>query len=686
MVHPKQGTPNGLLRPQKSLKERWDQLLGQSGGVSCPNILTHQTMGLNRLLLNFNDTELETQFRQRYADQTVQHVRIVLFLGIIFYAAFGVLDAYLAPVVKYQLWAIRYFLICPVMIAAIVLFSYSFFKSLMQPILCGVMILSGVGIIAMVVIAPAPAANSYYAGVILVFMFGYTFSRMRFIWASVGGWVLVAMYEISAVIYQQIPAMILLNNNFFFIGANLIGMFASYFIEYYTRRDFYWALLLKEEERKVKQANRDLENQVKERTRQLLSANEGLKREIEAHRQLEEEKLRLQHQLQHAQKLEAIGTLAGGIAHDFNNILAAIVGYIELGLLRLPPDNACSTYLHQSLKACQRAKELIRQILTFSRRQQKKDRLPIHPKPIVLEIMGLLKASVPKNIELRQQIDPNIHTISVDTTHLHQVLMNLCMNAAQAMEKDGGELVVTVTNEAVTPDSNHSFSEIPAGEYVKFSIKDSGCGIDPSIRDRIFDPYFSTKERGKGSGMGLSVTHGIVKSYGGSIRFESRIGEGTTFDILFPKCKGMTISSKDIPESIPKGHESILYLDDEEYLTQMVSEMLSQLGYQITVSTDSMEALDLVRATPDKFDLVVTDMIMPKMSGIQFAGELEALGSKIPIILCSGLNDSVRPEVETSRNIVTQLIKPFSYDELARTVRRTIDGHMDAATLQTESQ
>mgnify|MGYP003588795483 CR=1 FL=1 len=675
------------IQPPPETRSVFKRLKGFfSAQKTCPTDINHKTMGLNRFSLAFKDPDLESRFRDIYTIKALHHVRISLSLGIFIYAAFGVLDAYLAPTVKTELWTIRYMVVCPVFIVAMALFSTSRLKNFMQPVLFLVMIIAGSGIIAMVVYSPAPANYSYYTGLILIFMFGYSFVRLRFVWASIGGWILVILYEAAAIIFTDTPMLILLNNNFFFISANVIGMFSCYFIEYYARRDFFWTLLLKEEERKVRTANRNLEDQVLDRTRQLLEANQELKAEIEAHQQSEQEKLKLQHQLQHAQKMEAIGTLAGGIAHDFNNILAAIVGYTELGLLRLPAADPCTTYLDQSLKACQRAKELIRQILTFSRRQQQEEHSPIDIKPVITEVLGLLRASLPKNILIRHNIDPDIHAVAVGATHIHQMLMNLCMNAFHAMEKMGGELFVNVCNFYLSEEAIDGFDEISEGEYVKISVRDTGTGIDPSIRDRIFDPYFSTKEHGKGSGMGLALTHGIVKSYKGAIRFESWPGDGTLFEIFLPKCKGIMSQRQDLPESMPKGNESIFFVDDEEYLTQLVHEMLSRLGYRIQVCKNPVEALEILRSDPNQFHLVITDMVMPNLSGVDLARQLRAIRQDLPIILCSGLNDPYEPEQEDEAAIVAFLLKPFSFEELAKTVRRALDGHKAIIEIQNESK
>jgi signal transduction histidine kinase/ActR/RegA family two-component response regulator len=630
-------------------------------------------MKLNLLTLSFSRDlkDLESEFLEDYHRKFLNHVRYAVALGILFYGLFGLLDAQLLPARRTDLWLIRYGVVCPSLICFLFVSLLPVFKKYMQPALAATIVLGGLGIIAMIIIAPPPVNFSYYAGLILVFMFGYTFIRLRFIWATAAGWTIVACYEIAAIWISPTPFAVLLNNNFFFISANMIGMLACYAIEYIARKDFFLARLLENEQQKVQAANRELERRVAERTSQLMRANEELKDEIDAHKRLETEKESLQHQLQQAQKMEAIGTLAGGIAHDFNNILSAILGYTEMALLELEPDHSISGNLRQVLKAGSRAKELVNQILTFSR-QSTRNNHSIKIQPIVKETLGLLRASLPKNIEIESSIESDLYAISADPTQIYQVLMNLCTNAAHAMEKEGGLLRIDLKNVELGPDDMVPYPDLQPGSYVMLTVADNGHGIDPTIQDRIFDPYFTTKAPGKGTGMGLSVVHGIVKSHGGTILLTSAPGEGATFNVLFPCLEGETVSAVKEDKPLPKGEGHILFVDDEEFLVDLAQQMLTRIGYEVTACNDPLDALTVFKENPNTFQLVITDLAMPKMSGEQLVRELVAIRPGIPIILCTGFSQAMAREKMQQIGIKELLKKPLVIRDLAEAIARVL--------------
>jgi signal transduction histidine kinase/ActR/RegA family two-component response regulator len=631
-------------------------------------------MKLNPVTLSFSGDfkALETEFQRDYYQKFLKQIRYSVLLAICFYGLFGILDAKLIPEMKAKLWLIRYAIVCPSLAVTLLLSFRPAFQKYMQVILASGATIAGHGIIGMILVAPPPVNFSYYAGLILVFMFEYTFIRLRFVWATAAGWTIVAFYEIAAIWVSPTPFPILLNNNFFFISANIIGMFACYSIEYFARRDFFLARLLEKEQEKVITANRELEIRVAERTSQLVKANEDLKLEIEAHKRVEAEKEKLQNQLQLAQRLEAIGTLAGGIAHDFNNILAAIMGYTEMALIRLGTENRISYNLQQVIKASHRAKDLVNQILTFSR-QQPQDMQSIQLKPIVKETLELLRASLPKNIEIRQSIESGLYSVSADPTRIHQVLMNLCTNSAHAMEENGGILDVSLKKIDLEPHDAAKYSDLKPGAYILLTVADTGHGIDPAVVERIYEPYFTTKEQGKGTGMGLSVVHGIVKSHGGSIVVTSSPDQGTTFELFFPRLEREMLAEIRDLSPLPKGDETVLFIDDEEFLVDLGTQMLEKLGYQVKTSVNPIEALQIFQAQPGKFDLVITDMTMPDMSGAQLAGRVLAIQPDIPIIICTGFSEQMTPEKAQAIGISDFLMKPLVIRDLAKAIRRVID-------------
>jgi signal transduction histidine kinase/ActR/RegA family two-component response regulator len=620
---------------------------------------------------------LEDDFLVYYSQSALPQIRLSILLGIVVFAIFGILDATLIPEGKNVAWFIRYAIVCPTALFVLLMTYTRYYERLMQALLSVLVLTGGLGIVAMITIVPPPANLYYDSGIILVFLYGYTFIRMRFVWATLTCMSIVAGYEFSCIFIKPIPAVEMISNNFFLLGGNLIGMFACYCIEYYTRRDFFMARQLEQEQEKVSAVNRQLEERVNERTQQLVKANESLRNEMKMSQRAEREKLDLQLQLQQAQKMEAVGTLAGGIAHDFNNILAAIMGYTEISLLQNQADNDLKENLDKILQASQRAKELVNQILAFSR-QQPLDIQVLRLKPIVREVLALLRASLPRTIDIGERIAPDLYTIQADPTQIHQVLMNLCTNAAHAMEENGGRLDVSLENIYLDQDNRLRMWTVSPGWFVRISVEDNGCGIDPEISERIFDPYFTTKQLGKGTGMGLAVTHGIVKSAGGAITVESQLGRGTRFDVYLP---GYTEEENETGESIkslPLGKERILFIDDEENLVDIMRDLLQRLGYRVAVTRHPLDALDWFREDPSRFDLVITDAEMPQMTGDRLARELLAIRKDLPIIMCTGFSEKINRENIKAMGVRHLLMKPIAFRNLAEVIREVLDVSKDS--------
>jgi PAS domain S-box-containing protein len=361
----------------------------------------------------------------------------------------------------------------------------------------------------------------------------------------------------------------------------------------------------------------------------------------------EEEKKKLQAQLLQAQKMEAIGTLAGGIAHDFNNILGAILGYAEMVREDSPADSTAARDLDQIILAGNRAKDLVKQILAFSR-QAVAEKIPLQPALIIKETIKLLRASLPATITILPAIDPGTAFILADPIQLHQLTMNLCTNAFHAMEEGGGTLSISLTN------------------------------IDPPGKppvDEIFNPYFTTKEIGKGTGMGLAIAHGIVSSYGGTITFDSKPDLGTTFHITLPALTEHAKLSADTPDNgthIPVGAERILFIDDEEIIVNMTRTMLERLGYHVTVRNNSLDALTSFQNQPEAYDLVITDQTMPGMTGIDLARRMLQIRPNLPIILCTGYSSLITEDKAKSMGIKGFVMKPLAKKNIAELIRRVL--------------
>lgn len=387
------------------------------------------------------------------------------------------------------------------------------------------------------------------------------------------------------------------------------------------------------------------------------------------------EQKRLEAQLQHAHKMESIGTLAGGISHDFNNILGIIIGNAELALDRVTEDNPAHFNLEEIKIASFRAKDVVRQLLSFARKT-KLEKKPTNISPIIQEALRLLRASIPTNIEFRQNIMKDIDTILADPTRINQILINLCTNAYHAMP-EGGSVEVTLKNVELNENTTAQRPNLKPGRYVNLTVSDTGHGIAPEKIDRIFDPYFTTKEVGKGVGMGLSVVHGIVFDHNGVISVDSKLEKGTTFNIFFPTTEMEPLSEKPLDEDLPTGKERILFVDDEKSMVSVGRDRLELLGYQVESKTNPIKALELFRANPDHFDLVITDMAMPQMTGDQLVKQMLNIRPDLPTIICTGFSQNINEKKAKRIGIYQYIEKPLNWSDLARMVRMTLDNTKD---------
>jgi PAS domain S-box-containing protein len=395
---------------------------------------------------------------------------------------------------------------------------------------------------------------------------------------------------------------------------------------------------------------------------------EGILIDITGRKRAEEERKKLEEQLRHALKMESIGVLAGGIAHDFNNILSAVIGYTELTLGCVPPESSAKYNLDRIFFASNRAKEMIKRILTFSRKEEG-GRKPLFLKEVIEDMLKLIRATLPTTIEIQQNIETSINTVMATESEIHQVLLNLCTNAEHAMRAEGGILTVSLKEVFIEPGSDEI--NLRPGKYQQLIVSDTGHGMTPEIMERMFDPYFTTKKEGEGTGMGLSVVHGIIKSSGGDIVVYSNPGKGTTMHVFWPvtyeKLKEIPIPViKKTPISQGK-NETILVVDDEPFIAELNKEIIEDLGYQVIMETGGPEALASFQADPDKIDLVITDQVMPHMTGVQLAREVKKI-KPIPVILCSGFTDRINEDNYKAFGVDAFLLKPILQNELAETI------------------
>lgn len=426
-------------------------------------------------------------------------------------------------------------------------------------------------------------------------------------------------------------------------------------------------------EERLREANQELEFRVRERTTELEVTNRNLRAEIQQRAEVEREKENVEQQLLQAQKLEALGTLAGGIAHDFNNILTPILGFAEMGLQNSGEQNALRRNFEMILKAGGRAQELVRQILLFSRRQgQELESLALMP--VIKEGLKLMRASLPSTIEMRTHLASEGARVLANPTSLHQILMNLCTNAGHAMSEHGGVLEVRLDRVQVKADDPLAALALAPGAYVVLQVSDTGCGMTSEVRERIFEPFFTTKGPGKGTGLGLSVVHGLVKTFHGHILVDSEVGRGTSFRIYLPEQadRGEESSAARGSIDLQKGHERVLAVDDDPLALDALVGLLEALGYVVTAEVESPVALERLRQDPQAFDLVITDMTMPRLTGIELAAHAQTLRPDLPVLLCSGYNEGLIQDKIHRAGVRAFLQKPYQLERLAETLRKLI--------------
>ena len=387
------------------------------------------------------------------------------------------------------------------------------------------------------------------------------------------------------------------------------------------------------------------------------------------------DKIKLERQLRQAQKMEAIGTLAGGIAHDFNNILTSVLIFTELAMEK-SSEEGIKKYLKEVLKAGHRAADLASQILAFSRQKEQKKQ-PVEVKLIVKEVFKLLKASVPSTIQIKQDIQTLNSMVLADPTSIHQVIMNLCTNASHAMKETGGVIKISLSDVNLEAEDILLNPSIKPGAYLKLTVSDTGPGIENSIIDRIFEPYFTTKKPGEGTGLGLAVVHGIVKSNGGKIKVYSEPGEGTTFHVYLPKSECKSIKETE-PSALLGGRETILVVDDEQPITLGLSEILKDLGYKVTALTSPLEACELFQKDPEQFDLLITDQTMPDMIGVDLAQRVLSVKPHMPVILCTGFSEVINSKKVKDSGIKEVIMKPLTRKKIAEVIRRVLERYGSA--------
>ena len=682
------------------MKQRRDAILPST-------LLGPHEMNINPLTLSF-PADIEAIFRHEYYKSSLSLVRISLLAGIALYSLFGFLDAELVPQMRNSIWLVRFALVVPCLAAVIVYSYYPGFEKNFQPLVSLVMIVAGLGIIIMMALIPSEIGHSYYAGLILVFIWGYSFTRVRFVWATSAGWLIVVSYEIMVIYLKNTPHPILLSINFFFISANVIGMCVCYAIEYYARSNFYITYLLdkerekiksankrleqivdsrtselvrvrdllEKEQKKIKAVNRKLEAMVETRTAQLVKANKVLKKEFEERQRLEEKRRQLEMHLQRAEKLEAIGTLAGGVAHDFNNLLMGIQGSISVARAKLGKKHRARRNLRDAEDYIGKSSKLADQLLGFARCG--KYELSTTDLNELIEQTVDLFSRTNKGISVTTNYTQESTLTEIDQDQIEQVIINLLVNAGHAMP-NGGDINIS-TESAWLDGKILKPNNLEPGVYIKTIIADNGTGMDPTTLEKVFDPFFTTKQRGRGTGLGLASAYGIVKNHGGFFEVSSELGRGSTFIFYLPCTKKDLTSRNSVDEEIIYGNEHILLIDDEDMILREVSQMLEMIGYQVACANGGREAVELFKGRESLIDLVILDLIMPGMNGEQTFNMLRVINPRVKVLLASGysINETARRILEN--NGTGFIKKPFSLRALSHRVRRILDHEASSTT------
>ncbi len=640
---------------------------------------------LNRLTLAFcgDQAHLEKPFLAGYFKKYLNHLRFCHGCAIFFYSIVGLSDTSFPSHITHLLWIIRYGMVVPVFVLGFLVTYTRYYERFWQQASMVYVLVTGGGFMMMSSVVPPPLGHSYYAGVLICLVFGYTFIRERFIYASVAGNLLVAGYILVSVLVIHVPGRTLFHDSTYVFVANFLGMLIAYSIELSARRDFFLTTRLSEEQRKVRQANVELEMRVAQRTAEILKANEKLKSEMAAHLKAEKEKRQLEVRLQQARKMEAIGTLAGGVAHDLNNILSGIVSYPELLIMDLPPESHLRKPLLTMKRSGEKAAAIVQDLLTLARRGVAVSEA-VDLNRIVAEYLESPEfeklMQYHPHIRIKTRLESSLPTVVGSPVHLSKCLMNLVSNAAEAMPVEGQITICTRRRQVRAPIKNGvDIANIAPGRYVILSVTDTGTGISTQDLERIFEPFYTKKVMGRsGTGLGMAVVWGTVKDHSGFIDIDSTEGRGTTFTLFFP--------ASETPVAAPAEHtglselsgsgESILVVDDMPEQREIASSLLKKLGYQVATAASGEEAVDYLKTR--RVDLLVLDMIMdPGIDGLETYRRILELHPGQRAVIASGFSETVRIREIQQLGGGGYIKKPYSLEKIGKAIKAELQRNQD---------
>jgi len=648
---------------------------------SPPDAAPSVDMQVNLLTLRFRDEQeaLEEPFWSDYFQKHLLHLRLCHFYAVFFIAVAGVLDGRFFPDQKHLLWFIRYGVVVSVFVVGLALTFTRYYRRCWQLLEILYVLVAGGGFIAMIAVAPPPGGYSYYVGVLIALVFGYAFIRQRFIYATLAGWAIILAYLWVSTQIVPTPRNILYHHTLYLLVANFLGMLIAYSVEYSARRDFFLAQLLKAEQGKVEKINRELEKRVEQRTAQIRRAHEQLKREMQAHLQLERDKRKLEAQLQRARKMEAIGTLAGGVAHDLNNILSGVVSYPDLLLMDLPEDSFLRKPLLTMKRSGEKAAAIVQDLLTLARRGVAVSET-IDLNRIVADYLNS-----PEFAKLQQyhpearictRISPEPVLLTGSPVHLSKCLMNLVSNAVEAMPEGGTVTICTAMRHVPAPIiTNTDVANIVPGDYACLTVSDTGTGISPGDLERIFEPFYTKKTMGRsGTGLGMAVVWGTVKDHKGYIDIQTSEGQGSTFTLFFPASHAIPrVAPRTKPplEALSGNGQTILVVDDVPEQREIASSLLEKLGYRVETAESGEAAVRYLQS--HEVDLVILDMIMnPGIDGLETYRRILKIHPHQRAIIASGYSETKRIHELQRLGGGVCIRKPYTLETIGRAVKEEL--------------